>query len=222
MLHGVALVVVVAYDMYLEAASGSLNPEWKIEKPMDFHQFRDRLSGQMLKYDPTKRVYSGDSQFRVATQQHKKRRMKSSGRYGKKGRLSANTVASGGTFCLDVEEYGKALKSGRLCKNITELQKHLSDFQPNKSKSGRVCHWCGDLSYTVCNTCGIALHNFPSKGPHQMKACSLYYHDPECFGLGFMDCKLLQSKKGITWQNPSFAARKANKKHIDDNITPEL
>ena len=54
------------------------------------------------------------------------------------------------------------------------------------------------------------------------KDCSLKYHDPECFGLGYMDCKLLKSKKGITWQFPSNAARKANKKHIEDSIIPEL
>ena len=133
----------------------------------------------MLKYDPTKRIYSGDSQFRVSTQQNKKQRMRTSGRYGKKGKLSANTVASGGSFCLNVEEYGKSLKSGRLCQNMNELTKHLTNFQRNKSKSGRVCHWCGETTYTVCFTCGVALHNFPVKGPHQNKDCSLKYHDPE-------------------------------------------
>ena len=55
------------------------------------------------------------------------------------------------------------------------------------------------MTYTVCITCGVALHNFPTKGPHMKKDCSLKYHDPECFG----DCKLLKSKKSITWQFPS-------------------
>ena len=72
MLHGIALVVVVAYDMYLEAARGPLRPEWKIEHPMDFHQFRDRLSGQMMKYNPGMKIYPGDCKFRVSTQMNKK------------------------------------------------------------------------------------------------------------------------------------------------------
>jgi len=50
MLHGVSLGIVTAYDMYKECASGSLCEEWKVEKPMTFHQFRDRLSTQMLTY----------------------------------------------------------------------------------------------------------------------------------------------------------------------------
>ena len=52
------------------------------------------------------------------------------------------------------------------------------------------------MTYTVCITCGVALHNFPTKGPHMKKDCSLKYHDPECFGLAYMDCKLLKSKCG--------------------------
>ena len=45
MLHGFALAVVMAYDIYCEVASGSLCPKWKLEKRLDFHQFLDCLSG---------------------------------------------------------------------------------------------------------------------------------------------------------------------------------
>jgi hypothetical protein len=46
-LHGKGLAVVVAYDMNLECCEGKLNPEWKIEKPLDFwHDFREKLSEQ--------------------------------------------------------------------------------------------------------------------------------------------------------------------------------
>ena len=47
-LHGKALAVVVAYDMYLECCKGKLNAEWKIEKPLDFWHFREKLTEQML------------------------------------------------------------------------------------------------------------------------------------------------------------------------------
>ena len=39
MLHGKALAVVVAYDMYLEVAEGELDPDWFIERPLNFWQF---------------------------------------------------------------------------------------------------------------------------------------------------------------------------------------
>ena len=36
MLHGKAMLVVVAYDMYLEVAEGKINNDWKLDEPMDF------------------------------------------------------------------------------------------------------------------------------------------------------------------------------------------
>jgi len=50
--HAKALAIVTAYDMYLECCEGKLNPDWKVDKPVDFHLFRERLGTQMLKYDP--------------------------------------------------------------------------------------------------------------------------------------------------------------------------
>ncbi len=61
MIHGKALAVVVAYDMYLECSEGELEPAWKVEKPMDFWSFREKLSEQMLQYKPTRRKYPGDA-----------------------------------------------------------------------------------------------------------------------------------------------------------------
>jgi hypothetical protein len=62
-------VVVVAYNMYLlERCKGKLNPEWKIEKPLDFWHFREKLSEQMLEYKPAHCVHPGDQNMRVSTQ----------------------------------------------------------------------------------------------------------------------------------------------------------
>src|SRR5210317_1896359 len=224
--HGLAMVVVVAYDMYRKAASGSLGAELKVDKVMDFHRFRDRLSGQMLTYSPTKRVYPGDSQFRVSTKQSEKRRLNSEARFAKKkGKLSATTVASGGTFALSTREYKEALESGRLCTNLAQLSKHLKSFGPNSTKGGVNCHWCGEKAYTVCGECGVALHNFPVKGKLKGAACSIHYHDPHCFGLANQDCngaRGVPSRRGIKWQMPSAAAKEANRKHIEDSIKADL
>jgi len=208
--------------MYLEAARGSLRPEWKIEHPMDFHQFRDRLSGQMLKYNPAMKIYPGDSKFRVSTQMNKKKRNRSNGMH-KKIRLSSKSISSGGDSCLDVEEYREAMRSKRFCTDSTQLAQHFCSIERHpSSKSGRNCVWCNTKTYTFCRECGVPLHHFPQKGKNKNKPCSLYYHDPDCFGLGYVDCKELKSKKNVLWTNPSKAAKQANKNHIRDNIIPNL
>jgi len=227
MSHRLGLAVVVAYDMYREAATGSLCDEWKVARPMGFHEFRDRLSGQMLSYSPTKRAYPGDSQFRAATKQAHKRRLHTNARHGrqkKQGKLSATTVASCGTYALSTQEYKEAVASGRVSTDLMQLAKHLGSFVRNPTKCGVNCHWCGEKAYTVCAECDIALHNFPPKGKQKGKACSIHYHDPHCFGLGRMDCsgKGVPSRQGITWQMPSKAAKKANRQHIEDSIFANL
>jgi len=49
--HAKALAIVAACDMHLECCEGKLNPDWKVDKPVDFHRFRERLGMQMLKHD---------------------------------------------------------------------------------------------------------------------------------------------------------------------------
>ena len=71
------MVVVVAYDMYCEVAKGKLNPSWKIQKPMSFWQFCNRLGIQMLYYDPKYCIYPGDERMRPHTALNKVQRKKS-------------------------------------------------------------------------------------------------------------------------------------------------
>ena len=68
MLHAMGMVIVIAYDMYLEVSEGKLASEWKT-LPYDFWTFRDKLSKQMLQYDPLHREYKGDAGMRVCTTQ---------------------------------------------------------------------------------------------------------------------------------------------------------
>ena len=69
-MHGKALAIVVAYDMYMEVAEGNINIEWKVENPVDFWTFCEQLSIQMLQYSPTARKYPGDEKMRSETQQN--------------------------------------------------------------------------------------------------------------------------------------------------------
>ena len=53
MLHGKAMAAVVAYDMYLEVSEGKNNNDWKLDEPMDFWRFREKLANSMLRYKPS-------------------------------------------------------------------------------------------------------------------------------------------------------------------------
>ena len=68
MLHTMSLAGVVANDMYLEVAEGKLNQTWKDKNSVDFWTFRDLLSNQMVKYNPTHLKYSVDANIIPDTQ----------------------------------------------------------------------------------------------------------------------------------------------------------
>ena len=56
-------------DMYLKAAEGKINNDWKLDEPMDFWRFRKKLANSMLRYKPSARKYPGDERMRPSTQQ---------------------------------------------------------------------------------------------------------------------------------------------------------
>jgi hypothetical protein len=74
MLHGKAMAIVVAYDIYKELAEGSLDPHWKVDKPVSFFVFRETLGQQMLQYNPKDVKYLGDAKFRANTITNKSKR----------------------------------------------------------------------------------------------------------------------------------------------------
>ena len=59
MLHGKAMTVVVAYEMYLEVAEVNLRGKWKLDEPMDFWRFRENLASGILEYKPSAMDYLG-------------------------------------------------------------------------------------------------------------------------------------------------------------------
>jgi hypothetical protein len=76
MLHDKSMTIVTAYDMYKECAEGNLDLSWKVPIE-DFHTFREKLSEQMLQYDPHHRLYHGDENLLDCNQQNKKAQHKS-------------------------------------------------------------------------------------------------------------------------------------------------
>jgi hypothetical protein len=76
MLHAKSMEIVTTYDMYKEYTECKLDLSLKVPIE-DFHTFRERLSEQMLQYNPRHRLYPGDDNLRDCTQQNKKARHKS-------------------------------------------------------------------------------------------------------------------------------------------------
>lgn len=223
MIEALALAVVTAYDMYLEAASGSLDPEWKLEEPMRFHTFRDRLSSQALLYKARNKFYPGDDKTRAFTQLATPlKKMSRQVPNKKRTRIVARDVGTDGDRCANIEEYNEAKKKKRLCGDLGNLHEHLLSFcQPAARIShGAKCAVCEVKCYTKCLICNVPLHNFPRKGkycgdnPFPTLPCSIHYHNDVRFGLAFRDTKELESKKGVKWVLPCKAVQDANAKHI--------
>jgi len=67
MLYAKGMVIVVAYDMYLEVCEGKMDAIWTNADPISYHTFREQRSSQSLQYDPIKRHFPGDELIRIST-----------------------------------------------------------------------------------------------------------------------------------------------------------
>ena len=64
----------MAWQMYLECALGSVNPDWKLDKPLEGTQFCNRMGEQLCKHRASNQCYPGDQFLRRTTQLNKKQR----------------------------------------------------------------------------------------------------------------------------------------------------
>lgn len=207
--HALAMIIVLAYDIYLECAEGQINCEWKVQekKRLSFFRFRQYLSEQMLTYSPTSMKYYGDEKMRAVTELPKARRMG-----GRKKRQHSVTLSQ-------LRSAKRSTKS-RLCGNIDKLCIHVGSIQ--KIKTGRICAWCGKPgAYTVCGKCKddnkkpVSLH-YNSKGENGNGALCFYHYHNDCrFGLGKNDStSLLKQKKG-EWEEPTAEDVDDNRTHVE-------
>ena len=200
MLHAKALAVVVAYDIYLEVAEGHLDSSWKVEHPMGFFEFREQLSLQMLRYNPTDRRYPGDSKMRVSTQQH------SAQRQGGRTREQSCAVTPAEIMWAKSDE--------RLCGDLTKLTEHATSMARLSHKRNRVCVVCGENCSEICTKCGKSVHGLGKKrkGPG---SCFLDLHDDNFFGLAKCDMdESTRNHRKKDWTYPSDQTRQTNARHI--------
>jgi hypothetical protein len=220
MIHGFAMTVVVAYDMYKECCEGKLNQEWKVDKPMDFYTFREKLSKQMLCYCPEKRCYPGDENHRKSKQQNscqrRKMQQKISSSSDEEGNSSAaRTILKAKMSCeqLKTELLGKRGKVPRLCQDFESLQAHVESAYSVKNK--QICEICGEICWSKCGICNVPIHCFTKHGKDKFKVCFIKYHDCKSFGLARLDY-ILMGRNVSEWRPASRIMESANKTHIDD------
>ena len=169
--HAFAFGVVSAHDMYLEVASGVLNPAWKVNKPMSLHKFIMRLSEQMMAYDAANAALPSDTAINAYTKLTQQQRVARENQQQRRKR----TAEDAGLVTLEQLEEActePATKDGtapRLCADISTCRKHQKSS--SKYEGGKMCKVCGEKAYTICGMCGAALHC------KREDTCFLDYHD---------------------------------------------
>lgn len=187
--HGKKLGVIVAFDIYLECCEGNLHPLWKVEKPVSFHRFREKLGLQMVQYSPSNQHYPGDEKLRANTVLPKKRR---------RSLLSPSRSVAGSaatdTSGVSAEFLAEETNRGRLCGFLGHLQEHIQSVQPIPNKGKQNCHVCGEKAHQLCSICHVPLHySNPPKNESIKVPCFFLYHDTGFCGLARADWKKLGS-----------------------------
>ena len=198
-LHAQSLGIIAAYDMYIECCEGGLDVAWKVDvkKRLTFDQFRMRLSEQMLKYNPSSKLYNGDTTFDT-NRSNKKPRRKSDESNDNDRNTSKRTKEGGVTL----ESYREAVESGRLCATAEELREHFYSVEQNKGNNRQPCEVCGEPTIWRCNLCKKAMCTKSKKAWNGAK-CIFQYHNHDFFGLSRSDHSVLHGKEMRTWVKPS-------------------
>jgi hypothetical protein len=217
MLHGKAMAIVVAYDIYLELAEGNVDPAWKLDKKdiVDFYVFRETLARQKLAYNPKALKYLGDDMFRAFTSTTKAKR-------GRSPVPSPPTVpgaaVDGAITVTNAGVTAGALKNPpgvRLCGFIGDLTEHYDTCLTMEDKGKKLkCAFCGKPTYQFCHLCGVAVHKFPQPNVGDgVTSCFFRYHDNGCFGLARDDWRIT-NKKMRDWTYPTPEQLKANQQQM--------
>jgi hypothetical protein len=208
MLHGKAMAIVVAYDIYLELTEGGVDPAWKLDKKetVDFYVFRETLSRQMLAYTPKAFKYPGDDKFRDYTAVAKAKRARSP--------VPPPPTVDGDIEPTDAGVTAEALTAhgARLCGFLDDINEHFDSCQTMEEKGKKLkCVFCGICTYQFCHLCGVAVHKFakPNIGDG-VTSCFFRYHDSGCFGLARNDWKITNKKRLKDWSYPTSEEFKTN------------
>lgn len=194
--HGKGFGIAISYDMYLECASGAINPDWKVDKPVDFYRWREKLAMQKLQCDPKKLKYPGDFALRNSTQVPRKHR--SPPRRPPSAAASSSDESLAGSTCSGVSKEAllDELDSGRLCGYMGDLCRHIQSVVPLPNKGHLQCVVCGKQAYQFCGVCKMVMHyTKPKKENQDSVPCFFKKHDIGFLGLARDDFKITGKRK---------------------------
>lgn len=196
MLHGKAIAIVTAYDIYRECCAGTLDAEWK-RTPVSFFRFRERLAWQMVHYTPKDLQYPGDEKFRVSTQKPKTKRTKPTS--------STASVSSEYTTATGVDRTSLDGATGRVCGFLDQLlahEKSMSRINVQK-KTHLKCLCCGEQTYYKCTLCPGEPPLHVKKPDGRDNSCFLNYHNTATFGAWRGDWKVKAGNRRKDWKYPT-------------------
>ncbi|KAG7370169.1 hypothetical protein IV203_027915 [Nitzschia inconspicua] len=217
--HALAMAVVMAYDMYLECTTETPCHEFfqlddttrlKLSKgPLKFHEFKDKLSIQMLTYAPANVFYPGDRNFREVTE------MSIEKRNARKRRATTESMPTATTSMLNDDQFAMMMKkkkavTSRFCGDLSKYKQHLASKETTNTRNN--CFVCGEKTRTRCGMCSVALHGHVDQGTVKGRSCYMDYHDECMFGLCRSDAAYFGRKKN-QWSMPTDRERKSSIDH---------
>ena len=208
MRHGKGLALCMAWQMYLECTSGSVDPDWKVDEPLSSPDFRQKMGEQMCKYRAINCSYPGDQFLRNNTRLTVARRKRMEG---------ALDVCADGEKRVSYNQYldakrprGKG-RSARLCgDNLDLLKEHLNSFE---KVSRAKCQVCGKDAFWRCFKCKKHCC-FKGKSSMTSVSCCLDFHNDDYFGLVQEDRTDLFGEQKTKFKKASASNIKKNKAHI--------
>ena len=201
--HAKKLGIVTANDMYLEFAEGGVDPGWKVDRPIDFHRFREKLAIQQLTHKPLLNKYPGDDKLLDHTKTPRKKRP----------HTALSPLPSNSSSSVATRLFADAWQTGRLCGFLAPLHDHIGSVVP-KNESNIKCAVCGARAYQWCSLCQVALH-YKSPPEGMTVPCFFLYHDAGFCGLARADCKTLGTPKR-DWKMATGDGLKSNKKSMKE------
>jgi len=209
MSHAKAMAVTVSHDMHLEVCEGNLDPALKVEKPVTFFRWREKLAKQMLHCSPKNHMHPGDDKFRCCTKQPSFYRHSPSPAPPRRSlQLNLSSSDDVSTICSVATRDQVEAASERLCGDLSSLEQHEAAMI--SFKSHRPCESCGKPAYWKCTKCpnGPVMHRVPNKWNEDNISCHVKCHNTLRFGV----TRAESTKR--KWKEPDGTASDAHAKHM--------
>ena len=226
MKHFKSITGVMAYQMYLDCASGELDADWKVDKPMSHVSFRQKLGEQLCKYTAAKCKYPGDEFCRKFKKMNRRQRARKN--------MAQLVHCDDGENRVSYEQYLDAKyprgrdKVSRLCSGEMEnLKIHLRSME--RTSKGK-CQVCGRDCWKACRECekldpngGPVYCCFKDPGKKDkhgepvtdnMVSCCMDLHNDHFFGLCMNDRRNLFGENKNAFKKATRTQIRKNKAHI--------